>query len=282
MLLNLRQRFVLFICLAVFGMVLAGFIGGFIVTKWPVSTAAVRIASVFQSLFQLIIPAIATALLVTRRPATFLAVDRKADPMTFLLSVAGLIVATPVMNCIIKANAEFALLESMSALEAVLRNLEEQAAATISLLQGEHTPMNLAVNILIVGVMAGFGEELFFRGAFMRLMTTGGVNRHVAVWTVAIVFSALHLQFFGFVPRMLLGAYFGYLLAWSRCLWVPVCVHAANNIIYVVAQYVSGAETEASPLDSFGTDGGWTLPLLSAVSTIVILVILYRRRVTTA
>lgn len=278
MLLTLRQRFIFFICIAIFGVLISAFVGGLIVSKFPVSTAAMRIASVIQSLFQLIIPALVTAMVVTRRPATFLAIDKRIDTNTLLLSIATLIASIPAMNLIINLNQSLALPDSLQWLETSIREMEDRAAGVISLLQGGPGIGNLVMNILIIGVLAGFGEELFFRGTFLRLMTTGRINSHVAVWTVAIVFSAIHLQFYGFVPRTLLGAYFGYLLVWSRCLWIPIIIHATNNIIYVCWQWAYGTTGEtATPVDRIGAEGDWYYALASAIVTAIIMTLLYKR-----
>lgn len=275
MILTLRQRFIFFICIAIFGFLISSIAGGLILSKFPSSVAAMRIAAVIQSLFQLIIPAILTALLVTRRPATFLAIDRKIDASTLCLALAALIASIPAMNLIIELNQNMNLPESLSRLEKAIREMEDRAADTISLMQGGNSVGDLIMNILIIGVLAGFGEELFFRGTFVRLMTTGNINRHIAVWTVAIVFSAMHLQFYGFVPRTLLGAYFGYLLIWSRCLWIPIIIHAANNIIYVCMQWAYDG-VEETPVDTIGKDDLWTA-LASAAITVALLFLIYRR-----
>lgn len=280
MLLTLRQRIVFFICISLIGFLIAGLIGGFIVSKFPGSTPAMRIAAVCQSLFQLIIPAIATAAVVTRRAGAFLAIDRTISASTLLLSFVTLVVATPAMNLIISLNQSLSLPESLKWLEDSLRSMEDSAAHSITLLQGGTSIGDLIMNILIIGILAGFGEELFFRGTFMRLLTTGRVNPHVAIWTVAVIFSAMHLQFFGFVPRTLLGAYFGYLLHWSRSLWIPICIHAANNIMYVATQWVYETKgNEATPLDSIGTDGDYIVAVVSTVATVALLFILYSRRI---
>ena len=280
MLLTLRQRLIFFICIAIIGFLISGVCGGLILSKFPDSTAAMRIAAVIQSLFQLILPAIVTAMIVTRRPASFLAVDRRINLPVALLALAGLIAATPAMNLIISLNQSLSLPESLSSIENALRSMEDNAARSISLLQGDHTVGNLIMNILIIGVLAGFGEELFFRGTFMRLMTTGRINPHVAIWTVAIVFSAMHLQFFGFVPRTLLGAYFGYLLYWSRSLWIPIIIHAANNIIYVCWQWVYEPSGKDAPIDTIGPDGNWTAVIISLILTVAIIAVIRNRRVT--
>lgn len=280
MLLTLRQRFVFFVCISVIGFVAAGLLAGFIMLKFPGSTAAVRIASVCQSMFQFVLPAIVTSLIVTRRPADFLEVSRRPDVITLVLAIAVLIAATPAMNFIIDLNNGLKLPESMRGIENALRAMEDNANATISLLMGGTTVGDLVMSVLIVGVLAGFGEELFFRGTFMRLLTTGRVNSHVAVWSVAIMFSAMHLQVFGFVPRMLLGAYFGYLLSWTRCLWIPIMVHATNNIIYVAFHWSYARRgIESTPIDSVGTGDEWWAVVISAVVTAGILCCIYKIKV---
>lgn len=280
MLLTLKQRFIFFICISIIGFLISGVIGGLIIGKFPDSTAAMRIAAVAQSLFQLIIPAIATAMIVTRKPATFLAIDTHIDWPTLLLALAALIAATPAMNLVINLNQSLTLPESLKWLEESMRTMEDNAARSISLLQGGKGVGNLVMNILIIGILAGFGEELFFRGTFMRLMTTGRINPHIAIWTVAIVFSAMHLQFYGFVPRTLLGAYFGYLLYWSRSLWIPICIHAANNIMYVCWQWAYDTDsTQATPIDTIGTNGDWAAVAISLALTVLLLIAIEKRRV---
>lgn len=276
MLLTLRQRFILFICIALVGFFISGVISSLIIAKFGMqSTAAMRIAAVMQSLFQLIVPAIATAMIVTRRPATFLAIDRRIDLRLLLLAAAALITVTPMMNRLIALNEAVTLPDSLAWLEQSLKQMEEQAAATIAVMQGGTSVGDLVMNILIIGVLAGLGEELFFRGTFLRLMTTGRINPHVAVWTVAIVFSAVHLQFYGFVPRTLLGAYFGYLVVWTRCLWIPVIIHALNNIIYVSSEWIAARQgLDESAINSY--DGNLLVNAASVIITAALLIVIYR------
>lgn len=276
MLLTLKQRFAFFICIAIIGFLISSFIGGFLLSRFPDSTAAMRIAAVCQSVFQLIVPSIVTALIVTRNAASFLTINRGFKFPILLLSFLALLFSVPAMNYIINLNQHFNLPESFSWLENSLRTMEENAARSISLLQGGHSVGNLILNILIIGVLAGFGEELFFRGTLQRLMITGHVNHHVAIWTTAVIFSAMHLQFFGFIPRVLLGAYFGYLLYWSGSIWLPMAIHALNNTIYVVGQWVYNATSsgESTPIDTIGADGNMVAVVVSVIITSAMLYVI--------
>ena len=82
---------------------------------------------------------------------------------------------------------------------------------------------------------AGITEEFLFRGAVQRVIGGWTRNHHIIIWSAAILFSAFHMQFFGFLPRMLLGAYFGYLLYWGRNIWIPVFAHFTNNAFAVIS-----------------------------------------------
>lgn len=256
LILNLRKRLLLFICITILCYVLTSLIAGIISYKWGTdSTKAMRIASVIQDLFLFVIPSLVTALLVTRIPASFLAVDKKPGMAALFISTCTLVAAIPLMNYIVNLNEALTFPESLRWIEEKLRDSEEHARNAVAVLQGGNTIGDLIMSILIVGILAGFSEEIFFRGTFQRLLTTGRIGHHTAIWTVAVVFSLLHFQFYGFIPRTLLGAYFGYLLWWTRSLWIPITIHALNNTIYVVTQWHAKSFGGYGTLDHIGEDG---------------------------
>ncbi|MDE5662388.1 MAG: CPBP family intramembrane metalloprotease [Muribaculaceae bacterium] len=236
--LTLGQRLFLLLCMFLVCYLLtaaAAYVLGRLLADNP--AGAVRISAVLQDVVTFIIPAVVTALFVTRRPAELLCLSRKPSVATLLLIAVVLAVSVPAQEAVIYSNYHISLPESMAAFEAIARQLETSAFETLRHLLANTSTGALIVNILIIGVFAGLSEELLFRGCFQRLLTTGGVNPHVAIWIVAFCFSALHFQLFGFVPRMLLGAYFGYLLLWTRSLWAPVAAHVLNNVMFVVTAW---------------------------------------------
>lgn len=205
------------------------------------SLSFLRLTTVFQDILMLIVPALITAMIVTRQPARLLAVDSLPTGRQTVIAILLLIVSTPLMSWIINVNANFHLPESMASLEAVLRVMEENAEQVVRQMLDPDTPGSLIVNLLIIGVFAGFSEELFFRGTLQRVLATSNLSPHIAIWITAVIFSALHFQFFGFVPRMLLGAIFGYLLWWSGSVWLPMLIHALNNSVFVILYTVTGS-----------------------------------------
>lgn len=196
------------------------------------STPAMRILAVVQDLLIFILPAVITALLACRQPAQLLCLDVKPRPLPLVMAICTLICSIPAMDAIIWLNQQLPMPESFAA-------MEQSAEQMVRALQGEHTVGNLLMSILIVGVFAGLSEEIFFRGSLQRLLATGGLRPHAAIWLAAVIFSCMHFQAYGFVPRMLLGAFFGYTLYWTRSLWVPVILHVINNTVYLVTQWLA-------------------------------------------
>lgn len=267
--LNPAAGFGLLACLFIVMYVIIAFLTGFIMARMSNFTAAVRIMTLLQDIFVFMLPAVVTAILMTRLPARFLFIEEMPRLWPVLLSVATLFAALPCMNRIIEWNNAITFPESLSSLEEALRQAESAAETFVNgILQGASVG-SLIVSVCIVGILAALAEELFFRGALLRLFFLSRVNHHVAIWAVAFIFSLLHFQFFGFVPRMLLGAYFGYLVWWTRCLWIPIIVHAVNNSTVVVAQWAgvnNGAESAVNTLG--GADTHWTVLAASLALTI--------------
>lgn len=201
--LTLTQRVLLFICISFVGFFMTGVLTAIVLHVFGATSPSMRIVTVLQDILVFILPAVVTALLVTRQPATLLCIDRRPPMAPLVLAIFTLLCSIPAMNYVIWLNANVPLPEGIAS---TLKSLEANAEGSIELIIGSHDVPNLVVAVLIVGVFAGVSEEIMFRGGFQRLLSTGGVGVHAAIWITAVVFSILHLQFYGFVPRMLLGA----------------------------------------------------------------------------
>ena len=236
----LGSRLLFFFCIAALCFVINSVIFSVIVSLRGESTSVMRVLSVIQDIFVFIVPAIATAIIVTRLPARFLAIDNRPRLLHIVLAAVSLVGIMPLLNVVTIWNEGLSLPEGLAGVEEWMRNAEQVARGSIDLLFGGNTVGSLIVTLLIVAVMAGFSEELFYRGALQRLLSTGGLNIHVAIWLAAIIFSGMHLQFYGFFPRLMLGAFFGYILYWTQCLWIPVIIHILNNALYIINVYNAG------------------------------------------
>ncbi len=239
-----------------------------------------RIFAIVQDLLVFILPAVVAAFVATRLPASLLTVNVRPRLFSIIMAIIVMLTSLPAMELLIEWNNNLHLPESMSGLEESLRNMEDSASTGISALSGGNTVGDLIMGILIIGILTGIAEELFFRGALQNLfMTMPKVKKHFAIWAAAFIFSFMHFQFFGFVPRLLLGAYFGYLIWWTGSVWVPVIAHAFNNSLVVLLSWIAARSGVAESVENaaainLGTD--WYTITLSVAVTALGLIVLRR------
>ncbi len=182
-------------------------------------------------------------------PAIYLKAAEKIHPKSLFCKrltllpwiLAGLVTLTfmPVNSIFIEWNANIDFPEFMNEFERWARETEASAARlTEQLTQFNHFG-EFVLAFIVIAVFAGLGEELVFRGMIQNMLQKSFGNIHAAIWVAAALFSLIHMQFFGFLPRMLLGALFGYLYYWSGNLWIPVFAHMTNNGFMLIMIYLN-------------------------------------------
>jgi membrane protease YdiL (CAAX protease family) len=150
------------------------------------------------------------------------------------------------------------------------RSQEDKLAKMTAFLTDFETPEKFLLAFVVIAILPGIGEELVFRGLIQNELWRGGKNIHVAIWLSAFLFSAIHMQFFGFVPRLLLGALFGYLYYWSGNLMVPMFAHFFHNGFTVTMLYLFNIGSIDIDIDS-EESAPVTLVALCAVLTFTLL-----------
>jgi membrane protease YdiL (CAAX protease family) len=143
-------------------------------------------------------------------------------------------ITMPLTGLIMEWNQGIVFPEFLQGLEEWFKAKEEAAKVMTQAITKFSGTGELLVGIFVVAVVAGVGEELVFRGIVQNLMWKGTNNIHIAIWVTGFIFSAFHLQFYGLIPRMLLGVLFGYYYYWSRNIWVPILAHFINNAVTVI------------------------------------------------
>ena len=222
-----------------------------------------------QDILAFIAPALLAMAIFYFRPIHTMCLDRAPGWTAIIIVVLFYIISLPAMNWLVELNKSMSLPDWMSGIEQAMLKAEEEAAElTKRLLDFQSVGMLIAC-IFVVGFMAGLSEEMLFRGAMLRTMQDSRMGTHAAVWITAIIFSAIHMQFYGFVPRLLLGVWLGYLLVWTRSLWTPIIAHTLNNATVVVMSFLTnrGIIPEGYG-DSIGLPSPGSLPWLAIVSII--------------
>ncbi len=157
-----------------------------------------------------------------------------------LMAILVMTIAFMATNSVfIDWNAHFVFPEFMKGFESWARASEDRAEEITKYLTQFSSTGEFVLAFFVIAVLPAFAEELIFRGMLQPQLFRITKNIHLAIWTSAILFSAFHLQFFGFIPRMLLGALFGYLYYWSGNLLMPIFGHFVNNGFSVLVLYLN-------------------------------------------
>lgn len=213
-----------------------------------------------------VVPSLLAAWLFHRQPLSYLSMNRKPLAGSIILTVLLMFAAVPLINVMIVVNEGMQLPDAFSGIEAWMKKSEAHASEITVKFLMMNSVDDLWYNLLIVALVPAIGEELLFRGVLMRLFHEVTRNIHATVWISAAIFSAIHLQFYGFLPRMFLGILFGYLLVWSGSLWLPVMAHLINNGAAVVFAWYHSQNRLPFDENTIGTAGDeWHYAVISAL-----------------
>jgi hypothetical protein len=158
-------------------------------------------------------------------------------------------------------------------IEAWMRKMEDEGIATTMAILKMNSIRGFLINLTVIAVIPAICEEFIFRGSLQRTFLRIFKNPHVAIWTSAIIFSAIHFQFFGFFPRLFLGAAFGYIYFWTGSIWHAVLAHFLNNGFAVtMAFYFQKNNLPINQDENMAVS--WYVYLISAILTIALFRIL--------
>ncbi|MFN3939579.1 MAG: lysostaphin resistance A-like protein, partial [Chitinophagales bacterium] len=236
---------------------------------------ALKIIQLLSSLGRFVLMPFIFLYLVNASLITSTGLNIHVNARQIFLIVLIMFSATGVIGFIYEWNQHIQLPAAMEEMEKRLHQLEAQAQLQTDAFLNTTTIGGLLLNIFIIGIVASVGEEILFRGVLQQTVFTHTQKMHMAVWSAAFIFSFIHLQFYGFFPRLVLGAIVGYLYAWSGSLWAAIIAHFVNNTGAVIAYYLLNkgiiSEQVAEPT-------GWVQAIIS-LPLLLFFIFLYNRSV---
>jgi len=247
--------------------------------KWDYSNPALltflRGMLVVQFLGLFVIPSFLFAYFSDPHPLTYLGL-KPAHSRYFILGALLLIVALPLVDWLGVFNHR--LIPETTSLGKWMKASEEQASRQISFMLKKRSLHDLLLNLLFVAVFAGIGEELLFRGMLQRILIRLFRNPAAGIIITAVIFSAIHLQFYGFLPRFILGILLGCIYWYSGSLWPAILAHFIYDAFAVVMIYFNPAlaDQEGATLQ---VGNQIVLALLSAMLVAAILVHMKKKSV---
>ncbi len=258
----------LLIAIALFFVLIVLPVVGFIGISGSVSPDMMKLSQLIVSVAMFVIPPFVLAFLCSENGLKFLHFDTKTRWIDVFFVILFMVLIIPFINLLGDLNQHLVLPKAFSGLETMMKSYEAEAAKLTEKLMNIHSINALLFAIFVIAIIPALGEELFFRGALQGIFRQwkGWIP---AIWMAAVVFSAIHFQFYGFVPRMLMGAFFGYLLFWSDNMWLPIVAHFTNNVIAVIFYYLKNNGVQTFDIDTVGTGNTLWIGIASGVLAIL-------------
>lgn len=218
----------------------------------PNNLNLIRYFQVVQSLGMFIVPAMFIGFLVQRSPLGYLQLDKKIDSQLIVLTVFTVFTFLPFVNLLAYTNESMKLPGFLSGVEQWMQDKEGMAEELTQSFLGVQSYKGLFFNLFMIAALPAIGEEMAFRGVLQKQLVKITGSKHIGVLLASIIFSAIHLQFYGFLPRLVLGLFLGYLFVWSGNLWYSIIAHFVNNALAVIVFFIVNKNNSPSEIESFG------------------------------
>ena len=202
-------------------------------TSWlggnnPQLVGALKILLIAQQIGLFLVPAILLGITEGKKPQNFYGLKRP-NLQILIMVLLLMLCSMPLMSWVNEINQKMVLPEVLKSIEQWMRKMEDEGAKTTAAILKMKSIGDFLITLFIIAIVPAICEEFLFRGALQRTFSRWIRNPHVAIWISAIIFSAIHFQFYGFLPRLLLGAAFGYIYFWTGSLWYTIFAHFLNN-----------------------------------------------------
>lgn len=233
--------------------------------KYP---GAFKIVLLGQQLGLFLTPAVLLSIVEGKRLPKFYGMTFPKINLLLLAAILS-ICWMPLMGFANEWNQKMVFPEFLKGVEAWMREMEDSGIKATEAMLKMNNPVALFVNLLVIAVTPAICEEFIFRGAVQRTIFRLKSNPHVAIWLSAAIFSTIHFQFYGFLPRLLLGAAFGYVYFWTGSIWYAVFAHFLNNAYAVSVAYYLQANNQ-SYTNAEDIQMPWYGYLISAILTLAL------------
>lgn len=256
---NLKESTGLRIFIYLIALLVCSLVGA-VVTKFLMGDITqMKIGQGISSAMIFIAPPVILYAFTRHHPMRELGFRKPNSAWLLLIGVVLMFVSLPLTNLLTSWNEKMNFGAAFESLEALLQQLEETAGDFTERMLQVDSFGGLLFNLLVIALIPAIGEELTFRGVLQQALTRR-CNVHVAVFLSAFIFSFIHFQFYGFLPRMFLGLLLGYLFYYSGSLWTSILMHFVNNGAAVVVAYLDYKGLIDVDIDHFGaTSNVWLL-----------------------
>jgi membrane protease YdiL (CAAX protease family) len=218
--------------------------------------AAFKLFQILQSIGLFILPPFIIGYLIDRDAPGYLHLKKRSTIIAYIIVPFIMVASIPFINFLVSFNEGIQLPSSMKSLETWMKEGEKNAEALTKVFLQANNFKDLVSNLLLIALLPAVGEELLFRGVLQKQFSELAKNHHIGIWIAAFLFSFMHFQFSGFIPRLILGVLLGYIFYFSKSLWLPIIAHFTNNAMAVIFYYLYATGQVNKTAEEIGTQPG--------------------------
>jgi len=221
----------------------------------PENISQLKIMQLISSVFIFIIPPLLFSYFENDQYLKGLGFNSKFKRQNILMILMIILFSQPLVAYCMQLNLDFihSISDYIPKVIESMKQMEEDAKLLTEALLKMDNIRDLLFNLFLIAIIPAIGEEMFFRGVIQKKLKNILRNPHIAILITSFIFSAIHMQFFGFLPRFFLGIILGYLFYYSGSLWMPIIAHFINNALAVLLMYLPFSEkinTDISQLEN--------------------------------
>lgn len=247
--------------------------------EWSNSTEGLLFIQGFQTIVLFGVTALVGVWFTERvNPFNQMLLNRGLSMKQGLVAFFFAVAALPLISMLAEWNKGMELPSFLASVEEIMRQMEESALAMTEKFLNTSSFGMMIVNLLVMALLPAVCEEMMFRGWLQRVLSDR-LNYHVAIWVSAFIFSAIHFQFYGFVPRMIIGAALGYLYCYTGSLWASIIAHFTNNAAAVITAFLAYNGYTSINFDLIGTGDTWYLSVASVAVCLALMGIVKKKLV---
>jgi membrane protease YdiL (CAAX protease family) len=235
---------------------------------------ALKITQLFSAIGTFFIPPIIGAYLFSDNVKEYLGATKSIDVQQIVLALLLILMIQPFVNWMSLINAGINLPEWLKALLSSPGNSAQKIGE--ALMKGDSI-MSLLFSCVVISIIPAISEELIFRGVIQKLFIDLAKNKHFGIILTATLFSAMHMDVAGFIPRFALGAMLGYLYVWSGSIYLPIVAHFANNLLAFLMEIGKNKNALSFNSDHLGVAPGQEMVLGASVFLTWALLFLIRK-----
>jgi len=232
-----------------------------------------RVLELINAFFMIALPAFLYARIMNYKPFTFIGFNNTISGKQVFIIVGIVLFSIMISGGLSTLNEMIPISKSLAR---YFREKENEYNKEMLAIANMKTIQDYIVSLIMIALLPAIFEEMLFRGSLQPIMISFTKNAFAGILLTSILFSAIHMSYYGFFPRLALGLIIGYIFYFSKNLWLSSITHFLYNAFGVTQLYALSKQGLLTQ-DALKDDGFPLYYGLIAAGALYVLFIFFKR-----